>query len=720
MTTGRLLSRLVGSKVGGIVLVLTASLAGAEAGADKPPAPVLSTLVVVAGASTPTTADAAVAAAQLGLVPGATSLVDPQRYQRGTTGSLAGFLRLVPGVFATANNGSQDTRLSIRGSGIQSDDILGITILQDGIPINEGDGEVDIEEFDLGNIRYAEVYRGADALRYGATGLGGAINFVSLTGHDVGPLNARVEGGSFGYHLEHVSSGYVSGPVDGLLALGDQGTDGFRDHSHESSQRVVGNLGCRFSPATENRLYVTYARVDRDLPSDLSKDALRDDPRQTSAESIDQDFNRSWTEVRVADRFAVVAGAHAFEVGISAAWRDWQEKGQFTPDEPEGIWLYQSYGLSGDLAYANRSEWLGRANQLTIAMLPGWETEPDHYYENLAGEQGAAIAADRTTATNLVWLAEDRHALGHRWTAVVGAQYIIAHREYEDRFAESATFGERHAQTFHGFNPKVGAVYDLFSKAQVSKAQAFANVSRSFQAPSFDDLVQLGDGTGPLYTYAPLAAQTATTAEVGTRGEWEGGTWDVAIYRSWVRNELLAVNDEFGNDIGTVNVSPTYHQGLEVGLEADLLPEGGEDTQPLHRLVLAQSYTFSDFRYVDDEVYGRNRIAGIPVHFYRAELSYAHAGGFYGAVGMEWNISKYPADQANTLFADPYVLLSARAGYAWSKRTLLFIEGTNLSDRRYASTVAPIADASSLAADDVHIFRPGNGLAVVVGVSAAW
>ena len=52
----------------------------------------------------------------------------------------------------------------------------------DGIPINTADGYVDSSEIDPTAYRYVEVYKGANALRFGANSLGGAINFVMPTG----------------------------------------------------------------------------------------------------------------------------------------------------------------------------------------------------------------------------------------------------------------------------------------------------------------------------------------------------------------------------------------------------------------------------------------------------------------------------------------------------------------------------------------------------------
>ena len=120
--------------------------------------------------------------------------------------------------------------------------------------------------------------------------------------------------------------------------------------------------------------------------------------------------------------------------------------------------------------------------------------------------------------------------------------------------------------------------------------------------------------------YTPLQPQHAWTIEVGTRGEYSRIQWELSLYRSWLRNELLELNDRFGNDIGTTNVPPTNHQGIEASLEVELL-----------RDILApkQSNRAGDRLSLDQNaVYGDNRLPGIPVHVYEAQLLYQKPFGF--------------------------------------------------------------------------------------------
>ena len=106
------------------------------------------------------------------------------------------------------------------------------------------------------------------------------------------------------------------------------------------------------------------------------------------------------------------------------------------------------------------------------------------------------------------------------------------------------------------------------------------------------------------------------------------------------------------------------------------------------------------------------------MHFYEADLLYATAAGFYAGPNLQCSITRYPVDQANTLFADSYVLLGFKIGFRSKKGFSVFLEAKNLTDKRFASAVDPIADAQT--APGAQIFHPGDGRAFYGGISWNW
>jgi len=159
--------------------------AAAPALADHSHAHELPEVVVSAEAEEPVATvptAAAVRVAQQG-VAGGVAVVDAETWREGRAATPEDMLRQAPGVFAASRFGSEESRMSIRGSGLQRTfHGRGILFLQDGVPLTLADGGGDFQAMEPLAARYLEVLRGANALQFGSGTLGGAVNFVTPSG----------------------------------------------------------------------------------------------------------------------------------------------------------------------------------------------------------------------------------------------------------------------------------------------------------------------------------------------------------------------------------------------------------------------------------------------------------------------------------------------------------------------------------------------------------
>jgi iron complex outermembrane receptor protein len=196
-------------------------------------------------------------------------------------------------------------------------------------------------------------------------------------------------------------------------------------------------------------------------------------------------------------------------------------------------------------------------------------------------------------------------------------------------------------------------------------------------------------------------AQQANTLEAGMR--WVQGNLelDMAVYRSEIRDELLALNDADGDPLGTVNAERTIHQGIELG-----------GALTLGQVVLRGQYLLNDFRFDNDAVYGDNRLAGVPRQFVKGEALWQQ-DGWYAGPTFEWVPSHYNVDQAESLYAEGYAIWGLKGGYRPSEGLGFFVEGRNLSDKSYIATTGVIADARG---QDSAQFLPGDGRALYAGL----
>jgi len=650
-------------------------------------------------------------------VPGAFTIKTSEDMELGRASNFEDLLQRTPGVFLQSENGMEGSKISIRGSGITSEDEpLGVMFLMDGLNFNQGDGETILEDFDVAALSHAEVFRGASAFKYGALTLGGAINFVPFTGYDAVPFQVRLEGGSYGFFRGDISGGAVQGQFDEFGAISFREREGFRDHSRENTEIFFTDLGYKFSDQVENRFYLTLDHTSRNLPGGLTKAEMEDHPTQANPLAIVQDWNKELSDVRLADRLSIRSEEIQLDVGAFWFHHDVENRGFFSPDFREGIEQFYSDNFGGNVNFVGRHLLFGRRNIFTIGLSPQYEDEPTQNYENIFGHTGTTTARGEGISINLPFYFEDQFYIAQRFSILAGAQAVFAERQFIDEFVTDAQGNQSHRQDFWGFNPKLAAIYELNRETQ-----AFVNLSRSWQPPSFDNMVDFTEGPNSGVVYTPLQPQHAWTIEVGTRGEYSRFEWELSLYRSWVRNELLEINDAFGNDIGTRNVPRTIHQGIEASLEVELLRDilvPKQSNRSGDRLSLEQSYTLNDFNMDGNAVYGDNRLPGIPVHVYEVQLLYQTPSGFYGGPNLQCNLSRYPVDEANTLFADSYVLLGFRAGFRRPSGFSVFIDCRNLTNQTYAAAVDVIADART--EPNPEIFHPGDGRSFYGGVSWSW
>jgi iron complex outermembrane recepter protein len=709
-----------------VVLIAASLFATANARSASPSstnvggtnAPVVLPSITVVGKTSLTSPSAAQAAEQNAQIPGGFTIKTTDEMDKGRASNFLDLLQGVPGVFMQSENGMEMSKISIRGSGIESDDEpLGVEFLLGGISFDQGDGETIIEDFDVDTLKYAEVYRGADAFKYGALTMGGAINLVPLTGYDVSPFQIRLEGGSYGFLRGQISSGGVDGKFDYYASLSGRYRDGYRDHSRENTEVLFSDLGYKINDNLENRLYLTVDQTDRQLPGGLTQEQMNANPRQADPDAVPFDYNKQWYYGRLADKISYVNDGHELNAAIYWWHRELKEKGYYaTNDYEQGIQDYHADDGGVSLNSVTHSQLFGRRNILTIGLSPAFETEQDHNYANNDGAEGDTIARDLELSVNVPFYAENQHYLTDKLSLLTGIQAMYVVRHFYDYFNDTLDGNQSAKQDFYSLNPKIGLLYELSEDSQ-----AFVNFSRAWQPPSFDNMVNFDDGSDVSLVYTPLEPQSAWTAEIGTRGKCGRFHWDLALYHSWVRNELLDLYDANDVDRGDVNVNRSEHQGIEAGLNVELWNSkhiGDENGQSLK---LNQTYTLNDFHFVNDPVYGGNRIGGIPVHIYEAELMYQAPCGFYAGPNVQCNFSSYPVDQQNTLYANAYALLGFKIGFdgSWGSSSFsVFVEAENLTGENYAASVDPIPNGQVPA--NPQVFHPGDGRAFYGGVTCSW
>jgi len=688
----------------GALAALTASLAAVPAlaedstdatGTRAPSAPVtLDALDVESTRPALTAEDAEAARERIEKTPGAVEVVPAEDFRKKRAVTLKDMLEFVPGVFTQPQYG-EESRLSIRGSGLsQNFHLRGVRLLLDGVPLNRPDGFGDFQEVDPLAFDHVQVLKGANALEFGATTLGGAINFVTPTGRTAEGATGRAEFGSFGFNRGQAQIGGVAGDLDFFLTGNFLEQDGFRDHSGSKSTRLNANLGYRLSPDIETRFHVIYNNIDQELPGSLTREAALDDPDSAFPENVVNNFRRDINSVRLSNRTTVrLDGASALTVGGFYTTRDLHHPIFLVLDnETETVGGFARYDDSFRVA--------GHTTELRLGSNVQAGTTDDRRFVNLGGEKGALVDDLEEDALNVEAFAELRVFLQRDLALILGGQFAHNVRDTDDRFTEDGS-DTSVRRTFNTFDPKLGVLWEPTAASQV-----FANVSRSTDVPTFIALNPTAQDEVP-----EVDETRATTLELGTRGSYGPVVWDAAVFHAWVKDEIQLFNRGQGRTF-VQNADQTIHRGVELGFTAELLEPLGLGGAVPGGVSLQNSYSFNDFRFNDDDTFGDNRLPGAPRHFLRAELLYEHPSGFYIGPNVEWVPTGVDVDNANTRKAPSYALLGARAGMDLPHGVSLFLDGRNLTDKTFIANtnVLPVAT------DDATIFDPGDGLAVNGGI----
>jgi iron complex outermembrane receptor protein len=663
-------------------------------------------------------------------IPGGAEVIDAETYKKGRATTLKDALDYAPGVFIQSRFGAEESRLSIRGSGIQRTfHGRGIKLLQDGIPLNLADGGFDFQAVEPLSAKAVEVFRGANALEYGATTLGGAVNFLSRTGYDAPRFSALFEHGSYESFRSQVAAADVVGPFDYYASLSLFSLNGYREHSKQSNQRLFSNFGYQFNPDVETRFYVTYAVTDSELPGNITKAQLDADPTKAARSGvgifdyINSDWKRDFDILRIANKTTWKDGDQRFSLSTY-----WSRKDLHHPI------LYVIDQLTNDFGAGVRYDFLGdvadHKNRFTLGFTPAWGVTKDDRYDNVLGKSGTKRAQQRDYATNLDLYAENQFWITEKAAISLGSQVSYAQRTI-DNAAVGTNAAYKNEQDWWGFSPKIGFLVEPTKNTQV-----FANVSRSFEPPSFGELVGSNLSGFPNFTLTgtpakELEAQTATTIEIGTRGRSKYATWDLSYYYSWLENELMEFQ-VYGTG-STVNADKTTHQGIELGGSYDILhdifkkesplkqgtsDEGAYSSRPsFDRVTLRANYLWNNFRYNGDSTYGNRALPGIPEHYLRGELVYEHPSGFYAGPNIEYVPAGYAVDSMHTLFTDSYALFGAKMGWRSERGFSAYVEVKNLADINYAATTGVIANAGGA---DAAQFSPGDGRAFYAGLEYRW
>jgi len=673
----------------------------------------LDKLVVSGAQDTAASPVAAAAEETLTQLPGAVHFADGDELSRKRAFTTADALSLQPGVFATASGGNDGIKLSIRGSAISNNQMYrtGIDFLFDGLSMPGLAQATPAANFEPLGISYTEILVGSNAFDYQSLALGGAINYVSITGYEASPFQARVDVGSYGYIKGQVSTGGVTGKADYYVSLTSARADGFQNHTQSENFRVLANFGYKFSESTTNRLYFRFANSFFETPGNLRKSQIEADPSQgnptTTASNAYFDATKN---IWVGNKTTIQIDPDSqLEIGETFNYTPLYINSQGVSGGYAGG--YRDTNVTQSIHYKTAGTLFDRDSITKVGFRNNWVLDSfartDDFSLVSSPTYGQQIRrSDQDGTNNQVLSASNNLEVAKNLWLLSGASAIRTEIANHVTIGPGVINNANDDYDQYDYNYVLGLRYDVKPDVQV-----FANVSRSVEP-----VVAANNRTPTFNSLTKIENQTGTTFELGTRFKSGIFAGSVSLYRTDLRNELLSTAIQTVPTLvtQTINASPTVHQGIEVGLDTTLWQDLTGDQDAPHRIVFRQTYTLNDFYFENDSLWGSNELPGVPKHYYQAELIYDHPSGFYAGVDARY-ASSYYADYANSLSADAYVVFGAKIGYAPPKKSWdTYLQVTNFTDEHYATSARTFNNAGGL---DAAQFLPGDGIGVYAGFS---
>jgi iron complex outermembrane receptor protein len=644
--------------------------------------------------------------------PGAVTVVDLAEVRQRTVATLADMLRFVPGVWSESTSGTDAVFISSRGSNLDATDYdgNGVKLLQDGLPVTSADGNNHNRFIDPLSAGFATVARGANGMSYGASTLGGAINFVSPTGLDRSGADVRLNGGSHGFGTGRATvAGRFAERGDGLLSVERTTWGGYRDHNEQDRTGVYGNVGWQIGDALSTRFFGTHVTNDQELPGRLTAAQVEADPDQAEAMAVAGDYALDVETTRFANKTTWRIDAdRQLEFGVS-----YEEQALYHPivevlvdfDGTGPLESTSVFSLLIDTDHTNtgamlRYEQSAGDHALAFGVNYGRSEVDGAHYRHDAGAKTALSTLIDNDADSTEIFALDHWSVTDRLALVFGGQVVLADREARSTSVASGTVTAP-SDDYPGVNPRIGAIYQIGEGVSV-----YGNASRLFEPPTVFELADdvRADGRA-------LDAMSGSVIELGTRGQRDIGAdasayWDVAVYHAWISDEILSVDDPEapGTSLST-NVDKTIHAGLEALLGASFALGTGR-----HRLEPRVSLTVNRFEFDDDPLYGSDDLPAAPDYALRGELIYRRASGLYVGPTFDLVGERY-ADFANSYEVDGYGLVGLRGGFEGSSWRL-FVEVQNALDEHYVSTFS----VRDVAGPGDAILSPGAPVSAYVGV----
>lgn len=593
--------------------------------------------------------------------------------------SLVRSMNTLPGIRFEERSPSS-YRVSIRGNLLRAPfGVRNVKVYWNGIPYTDATGNTPLNLLDLNNIGRVETIKGPAGSIYGA-GIGGVLNIYGEM-NKVKPLSADIGYTMGSYGFRKATANVNTGTQNHRFSIryAKQQGDGYRDHTN--FDREVIQMSGKFYTSEKRTLSaeILYADLFYQTPGGLTKEQYDENPRQARPGAARQNSSID-NQYFIAGLVQDYAWSERFKNTTSV---------YFTNGIKENPFI-NNYELEKLNSYGGRSTFKldTQLGTLPTRFTAGAELNyGDFHASNHGNVNGYADTLryedELTSLQSFIYFQADVD-LSKKWILNLGAS--LNYLKYDIRRLRDVELDTSYQinRVFQPeFMPRIGLVGKLTNTFSVH-----GSISSGFSPPTTEE-VRTSDGG----INDELEAEKGTNYEIGLRGANRDEKLYYDITAFWMRQKetIVSKTTEFGSVVFE-NAGSTSQLGLEVLLGYSFVQD---PERRISLLKVQTAYTHHNFTFKDYEKrsgsenvdYSGNELTGTAPNISVTTFDVESRGGFYANVTYNFT-DEIPLNDGNTVYADSYQLITAKAGWKWNVKQKhlveIFVGVDNLLDEKYS------------------------------------
>lgn len=608
-------------------------------------------------------------------VPASVSAIDKAQLKLQPDNSFVSALNSVPGVRAEERSpGSY--RLSIRGSLLRSPfGIRDVKIYYDEIPLTDAGGNSYLNAVDITGINHIEILKGPDGSLFGANS-GGVVLLSPFNLHsDSSSVSLGLNGGSYGLIHENAAIQNQSGNYHLSINQGYETYHGYRQNSDMSRHFIQAANRWTYNKNDELRALAFYSDLNYETPGGLTLAQYQTMPQSAR---LPTKFTRGAIQQKIGIGTKMLLGGVVNELHINDRLRNVLSVfGTYVDFSNPFITNYEqryegTYGLRTyfELNSKPHTDYGWKIN----LGLEWQQTNSDiNNYGNRAGVKDTAQTLDKIHTNQHFFFTRYVFDLYNRWHAEAALSLNFYNYKFRNMYPNAeAGFTNRDFTT--QLMPRLALSYDVTNNFIWR-----ASVSRGYSTPTTAEIRPTDN-----IINTSLQAQNGWNYETGFRLRNTDQTLflDASVFYYVLHNAiLLHINPDETETY--LNSGGTRQPGFELYFSDWLIRQ--RSTGFIRGLQFNESVTFDKFTFSGNN--DGKQLTGVPGQVFITSLQVKLPAQLY--VYAEHNYTaRIPLTDANTVFANHYNLVQAKAGWqiTSNKKTKLEIYAGvgNLLNEKYS------------------------------------